>query len=96
MVIETIMYVCVCVCVCCCMVAVITVFIGVKIGEKSAIDERISHVAIFWILIGFMAFHCLVEVALTAHKLRVDIAAKGKSFDGCSVVLQTLPCSNHN
>ena len=57
---------------------VITVFIGVKIGEKSTGDERVSHNSIFWILFGFIVFHCIVEVTLTAHKVAVDIAAKSK------------------
>lgn len=48
-------------------------------GEKSIGSERISHSSIFWMLIGFVVFHCLVEVALTAHKLAADIAAKSKS-----------------
>lgn len=59
--------------------SVITVFIGVKIGEKSVGSERISHGSIFWMLIGFVSFHCVVEVALTAHKMAADIAAKSKS-----------------
>jgi hypothetical protein len=48
-------------------------------GEKSLGSERISHSSIFWMLIGFVSFHCLVEVTLTAHKLAADIAAKSKS-----------------
>jgi hypothetical protein len=54
--------------------AVITIFIGVKIGEDR---KKIVHSAVFFMLIGFAAFHCVIEIILTAHKFVGDMAAKG-------------------
>jgi len=59
-------------------VALITVLFGAKIGELYAPD-RISHMAVFWILIAFIGFHVLVEIILSLEKCISDMR-KDKSF----------------
>ena len=52
------------------LLSVINVFFGVKIGETNPdTDHRICHIAVFWILIAFVAFHIVIELALFINKL---------------------------
>jgi hypothetical protein len=52
----------------CYIIAMITIFFGAKMGEAPDANLHISHIAIFWILIAFTAYHCLTEMLLIIHK----------------------------
>jgi len=61
----------------CHIIALINLFFGAKIGEIYP-PSHISHIAIFWILIAFVAFHFVVEIILIIDRCIVE--ARSKSF----------------
>jgi len=59
---------------------VITIFFGAKIGESN-LNDVISHMAVFWILIAFVGFHVIVEILLSLNKCVSEVVSKSKYND---------------
>jgi hypothetical protein len=63
----------------CYIIAMITIFFGAKMGESEG-DLKVSHIAIFWILIAFVGYHCFTEIALIIHKFMEEDIMRRNMF----------------